>query len=79
MTHYEAVFEIDSPSDARAIESMLTRLHDSLREESMVAGGSEAATNEMLTAFASVRDAVDHDRPGRLTIVYESFDETDEP
>jgi predicted trehalose synthase len=75
MDEYRAVFEIDSKSDGYAVERLMNRLYDSLREESqMLREGSNDAT-EMLEQFETIRDAAQRPTPGKLTVVYESQDE----
>lgn len=74
MDEYRAVFEIDSKSDGYAVERLMNRLYDSLREESQtLRKGSNDAT-EMLEQFEAIRDAAQRPTPGKLTVVYESQD-----
>lgn len=70
-----ATFEIDSKTDAYAVERLMDRLYDSLREESRsIRDGSNDST-EMLERFEMIRDAAQQHRPGRLKVTYEHADE----
>ncbi|WP_411964019.1 hypothetical protein [Haloferax sp. YSMS24] len=75
MDEYTAVFEIDSESDAYAIERLMDRLYDSLREESrtLVEGSSDSTA--VLEQFENIRNAARRPTPGTLTVIYESRDE----
>ncbi|WP_435361802.1 hypothetical protein [Haloarchaeobius sp. DFWS5] len=76
MVEYEATFEIESKSDAYAMERVLTQLYDALREEARtVREGTEDST-EMLEQFATIRDAAQNPLPGSLTV---TFDQADKP
>ena len=70
MEEYEAKFEIESSSDARAIERVLTRLYDSLREESRTTREGANSSTEMLEQFETLRDAARDHRSGTLRVVY---------
>ncbi|ELZ80312.1 hypothetical protein KU306_03775 [Haloferax larsenii] len=75
MSNHEAAFEIESPADATATRRILAHAYDTIREESRtVREGTEDAT-ELLDSFQELRDAVQSQSPGRLTITYHSFDE----
>jgi len=79
MEQYEATFEIDSESDARAMERSLARLYDALREESRTVRDATGDSSGMLEAFEAIHDAASDPAPGTLTVTYErtgeSFDE----
>jgi hypothetical protein len=71
MSKHEAVFEIDSATDSNAVERILERVYDSVREESRsVREGSDDAT-ETIEAFRALRDAAAEPAPGRLRVTYE--------
>jgi hypothetical protein len=75
MSHYEAVFEIDSKPDAEAIRILVERVYDSLREETRELSGNGTGSNEMLEQFKAIRDATRHTAPGTLTIHYDQQDD----
>lgn len=75
MEEYEATFSIESASEARAVERMLDRLYDSLREESRTVRDGSGDAAEMLEEFEAIREAAARRTPGELTIVYEQRDE----
>lgn len=75
MEEYEAIFEVESKTDAYAVERTLNRLYDSLREESMTVRGGTNDSTAMLEQFKAVRDAAQRPAPGTLTVVYEQEDE----
>ncbi|WP_435155211.1 hypothetical protein [Haladaptatus sp. DFWS20] len=71
MGQHEATFEIHSKSDAHAVNMLMERVYDSLREESMIIEGNSEIPNEMLEAFETLRTEMSQETPGRLTLVYE--------
>ena len=71
MVEYGATFEITSTNDAHAVEQLLDRLYDSLREESRTVRSGTSDSTEMLEDFESLRDAAHQQRPGKLTVVFE--------
>ncbi|KAB1198632.1 MULTISPECIES: hypothetical protein [Haloferax] len=75
MDEYTAVFEIDSKTDAYAIERLMDRLYDSLREESRTLVEGASNSTAVLEQFESIRDAARRPTPGKLTVIYESRDE----
>ncbi|WP_231187796.1 hypothetical protein [Haladaptatus sp. DYF46] len=75
MSHYEAVFEIDSKSDAEAIRLLVERFYDALREETREIYGDEVSSSETLETFEAIRNATRHPTPGTLTIHYEQHNE----
>lgn len=75
MDEHEAIFEIETKNDARAIERLLERLYDTLREESRTLRTGTGDSTEMLEQFESVLDAARQKRPGKLTIVIEQRDQ----
>lgn len=75
MEEYKATFEIESKSDAHAVERSLSRLYDSLREESRTIRKGTNNSTEMLEQFESIRDATCRQKPGKLTVVYEQKEE----
>ena len=81
MEEYEAKFEVESRSDARASERVLARLYDSLREESRTIRDGTNSSVEMLEQFETLRDAARQQQPGTLRVVYtrndEPFDESE--
>lgn len=75
MDEYEATFEITSKNDAHAVELLLNRLYDTLREESRTISTARSDSTEMLEQFERLRDAARQQRPGELTVVFEQRDE----
>jgi len=75
MEEYEATFEVDSKTDAYAVERLMERLYDSLREESRTVREGSSDSTEMLEQFEAIRDAARRHNPGQLTVVYEQRDE----
>lgn len=75
MAEYEAVFEIDSKTDAHAVERLMERLYDSLREESRTRREGSSDSTEMLEQFETIRNATRRPTPGKLRVIYESRDE----
>jgi len=75
MVEYEATFEIESKADAYAVEKLLTRLYDILREEARTVREGTSDSTEMLEQFEIVRNAAQNPMPGTLTVVYEQDDE----
>jgi hypothetical protein len=79
MDEYEATFEIASKNDARAVERLLNRLYDTLREESRTVRSGTGDSTEMLEQFECLRDAAGQQKPGTLKVVFEqqgrSFEE----
>ena len=75
MEEYEAVFEIDSKTDAHAVERLIERLYDSLREESRTLREGSSDSTEMLEQFETMRTAMRRPTPGKLIVRYESRDE----
>jgi hypothetical protein len=71
MSRHEATFEIDSASDSYAAKRILGKLYDTVREESrqVRAGGEDS--DELLDSFAALRDALDGQSSGRLTVALE--------
>ncbi len=74
MERHEATFEIHSKSDAHAVNLLMERVYDSLREESMSIEGKIEMPNEMLEAFEILREETARENPGKLTFVYEEMD-----
>jgi hypothetical protein len=79
MDEYEATFEIESKTDAYAVERIMNQLYDSFREESRALRDGSDDSMEMLEQFETIRDAARDPTPGRLKVVYRSrsdgFDE----
>ncbi|EFW92873.1 hypothetical protein ZOD2009_08384 [Haladaptatus paucihalophilus DX253] len=75
MDEYEATFEITSKDDAHAVERLLNRLYDTLREESRTVRAGTSDSTEMLEHFEGIHNAAQRQRPGRLTVVFEQRDE----
>lgn len=75
MDQYEATFEIESTSDARAVERMVTQLYDSVREESRTVREQSGDSTAVLDQFEAIREVARDPAPGRLTVVYERRDE----
>ena len=79
MEAYEATFEIESTADAYAVDKVLTRLHDTLREEARTVRDGTTNSTAMLERFANVRDAAQNPVPGTLTVTLEHDGEPFEP
>ncbi len=75
MESRQATFEIDSESDAHAVSLIMEQIYNSLREESVVVNKGEKQPNEMLDEFRKIRTMAEHESPGRLTIIYESYED----
>ena len=75
MQEFEATFDVDSKTDALAVERLMNRLYDALREESRTLQDGTRDSTEMLSQFEAIREAARRRRPGRLTVVYEQRDE----
>jgi predicted trehalose synthase len=75
MNEYKAVFEIDSKTDAYAVERLMNRMYNSLREESRTLRDGSNDSTEMLEQFEAIRDATRRPTRGRVTVIYESRDE----
>lgn len=73
MSRYEASFEIGSKTDSDAVQRVLERVYDTIREERSVREGSNDA-EELLREFQTLRDAAERRTPGRLTVTYERYD-----
>lgn len=76
MTRHEATFEITSKTDAHAARLFAERAYDTLREELRELGGNEADAKEVLQQFEAIREATRRTSHGRLTVVYESDEES---
>jgi len=74
MVEYEAKFEIDSKTDAYAVEKVLTRLYNALREETRTVREGTTDSTAMLEQFRTIRDAAQDTKPGTLTVKYEQED-----
>ncbi len=75
MDEYEATFEIESKTDAYAVERITNRLYDSIREESQTLRDGAGNSTEMLEQFEAIREAAKHPTPGQLMVVYRARDE----
>jgi hypothetical protein len=75
MDEYEATFEVDSKSDAYAIERLMNQVYDSLREESRTVREGSSDSTKMIAEFEAIRDAARQPKPGRLTVILEQRDE----
>ena len=75
MDVYEATFVIESKTDAYAVERLLDRVYDSLREEARTVREGTADSTEMLSEFEALLEAAQRRKPGRLRLVFEQADE----
>lgn len=75
MATHTATFEIDTKSDAYAVERIMDTLYDSLREESRSVRTGSGDSTDMLAQFEEIRDATRRHSPGQFRIVYEPTDE----
>lgn len=75
MSRHEASFDIDSKTDSYAARRILERAYNTIREESRsVREGAEDA-DALLREFEALRDAAKQPADGKLTIVYERYDD----
>lgn len=75
MEEFKATFEIESKTDAYAVERLMERLYDSVREESRSIRADADDASATLDQFKTLRDAARRPAPGRLTVVYERRDQ----
>lgn len=79
MEEYEATFEIETKSEAYAVERLMERLYNAVREESRTIREESGDSTAMLSEFETLRDASERRAPGSLTVRYvqrdESFDD----
>ncbi|WP_458187936.1 hypothetical protein [Haladaptatus sp. NG-WS-4] len=78
MSRYEASFEINSKSDSYANRRLLEKAYDTIREESQSVQEDTDDESELIREFKSLRDAARQPAAGKLTIVYEQYDEFDD-
>ena len=71
MDEHVAVFEVESEQSAQAVERLMDRLYDSVREESRTVRDGSSDSSEMLAQFEALRDATRRTTPGRLTVTSE--------
>lgn len=76
MDEYTATFEIESKADARAVERLLGRLYDSVREESRTVRDETGDSTATLAQFEALREAAGDGKPGRLTVTLERREES---
>ena len=72
MDTHVAVFEVESKTDANAVERLMAQLYDSLREESRTVRDGSSDSTEMLAQFRTIRDATRTPTAGTLTVTYEA-------
>lgn len=75
MDSYEATFVIDSKTDAYAVERVMERLYNALREESRSVRDGSNDSSAVLEEFAAIRDATHERSSGTLTVRYEQSDD----
>lgn len=75
MSRHEAIFEIESATDAAAVHRILEGLYDSVREESRSVRAGSEDSSETIEAFEALRDAAAEPAPGRLRVSYERDEE----
>jgi len=75
MDEYEATFEVDSKSDAYAVERLMSQVYDSLREESRTVREGSSDSTQMIAEFEAIREAARQPKPGRLTVKFVQRDE----
>ena len=75
MDTYEASFEINSRTDAYAVERLVEQLYDALREESRTLREGSDDSRDMLTNFEEILDATKKHKPGTLTVIYKQSNE----
>ncbi|RDI72705.1 hypothetical protein [Halopelagius longus] len=76
MDEHTATFEIESKTDARAVERLLSQLYDSVREESRTVRDETGDSTATLAQFETLREAAKDGKPGTLTVVLEQREET---
>lgn len=76
MEEYEATFEIETESEAYAVERLMERLYNAVREESRTIREASGDSSAMLSEFEALRDASARRAPGSLTVRYEQRDES---
>lgn len=76
MAHYEATFEINSETDSHAVRLLTERAYNTIREELRQTDQDDAALNETLQQFKTIREAASRPAPGTLKISYEQHNET---
>jgi len=74
MDEYEAVFEIDSTTDAYAARRIVERAYDTVREESRSTRAGADSGEAVIEAFDRLQEEVKPPAPGRLTITLERDD-----
>ena len=57
MERYAATFEIESKTDAHAVDRLLNRLYDAVREESRTLRAETSDSAETMAEFAAMSDA----------------------
>lgn len=75
MAIHEATFDIETKADAYAVEKLLERVYDSVREESRSLRPDSTDSTDTLAEFEKLREAADTYSPGRLTVTYEQYDD----
>ena len=75
MDEYEATFDVDSKTDAYAVERVMERLYDAVREETRSVRTEPTDSSDVLEQFAALREATSERRPGTLTVRYEQSDD----
>lgn len=75
MSRREAAFEIDSRTDSYAARRLLEQAYNTIREESQSGREDSDDTSELLREFEALRDAAKRPTAGKLTIIYEQYDD----
>lgn len=75
MSRYEASFEIESKTDSYATRRILEQIYDTIREESRSVQEESDDASELLQAFSTLRDEAKRPAAGKLTVVYERYDD----
>lgn len=76
MEEHEATFEIETESEAYAVERLMERLYNAVREESRTIRAESGDATAMISEFETLRDASQRRMPGSLTVTFEQRDES---
>lgn len=75
MPQYEASFEIESKNDSYAARRILAQVYNTIREESWNGREGSIDTSTLLHEFKTLRDVAKQPTTGKLTIIYEQYDD----
>lgn len=78
METFEASFDVESKTDAYAVERLLNQMYDSLREESRSLREGSSDSTDMLAQFEAMAAASQRRPRGSLTVRYEVAESPEE-